>query len=140
MLRITYLLVAAAAVVMISSDARAAEPTGNVDQSALAAMGLGDLQVMSDEEGKEVRGTFAIVGGAGFAFYNGNTPWGNVGASGQGDFYLAGDGGPGTDFAVGANGQVAGGTTNYIGLGFGGPGSFSVNLYSAGGSIAFAGN
>jgi len=58
MLRTTYLLVAAIAVFMISSDARAAEPTGNVDQSALAAMGLGDLAVMSDAEGKEVRGTF----------------------------------------------------------------------------------
>lgn len=110
MLRTSYLLVAAIAVFMISSDARAAEPTGNVDQSTLAAMGLGDLQVMSDTEGKEVRGTFYYqstyfkVSGSSYTYVN------NVEASGGNNSYYGkatnvnGLGGENLSWAVG--GQV----------------------------------
>ena len=47
------------------SESRAAEPAGNIDQATLASIGLGGLDSMSDEEGKKVRGTFAIAFGYG---------------------------------------------------------------------------
>lgn len=129
MLRTSFLMVALVAVFMFSVEARAAEPNGNVDQSALAAMGLGDLQVMSDTEGKEVRGTWATASGGGYALYNGNTAFGNVGGSYYETSYSAGDFGPGPDFAIGAGGNAAG-------VAFQG---FNITVFSFGGSFGFAG-
>lgn len=67
MLRISCLMIALAALFVFSADARAADVDGNVDQAVLAEMGLADLEVMSDTDGEEIRGTF-------FGFYHFFTP------------------------------------------------------------------
>lgn len=116
------------------SDVRAADPNGNVDQATLASMGLSGLSVMSDEEGKNVRGTFAIAFGYGTSRFLGST---------QTTVYAAGDFGPGYDFAAGGNSSQTGLVYNktYYGPGgyvFGGK-SVSVGTYATGYSWAFAG-
>lgn len=116
------------------SDARAAEPAGNVDQATLASMGLSGLSVMSDEEGKNVRGTFAIAGGFGTSNFLRNS---------QFTFYGAADVGRGPDFAAGGNSSQTG--LNYSktiygprGVVLGGT-TVSVGTYAVGSSWAFAG-
>jgi len=116
------------------SDARAAEPNGNVDQAALASMGLSGLEVMSDAEGKEVRGTFAIAFGFGTSNFLRNS---------QTTFYASGDFGRGVDFAAGGNTSQTG--LNYSNTVFGpfgvvlGGQTVSVGTYATGSSWAFAG-
>ncbi len=116
------------------SDASAAEPNGNVDQATLAAMGLSGLDTMSDEEGKNVRGTFAVAFGFGTSNFLRNS---------QTTGYAAGDFGPGVDFAIGANTSQTG--LNYTNTIFG-PGGFvlggqsiSIGTYATGSSWSFAG-
>lgn len=116
------------------SDAKAAEPNGNVDQATLASMGLSGLSVMSDDEGKNVRGTFAIAGGFGTSRFLGST---------QTTFYGAGDFGRGRDFAAGGNSSQTGlnfsqtvyGRNNRV---LGGQ-DISIGTYAVGSSWAFAG-
>ncbi|MBI1249566.1 hypothetical protein GC197_17215 [bacterium] len=135
MLRTSFLLVAALAVFMFSTEARAAEPNGSVDQSALAAMGLGGLQAMSDTEGKNVRGTsyhpnnyvqsstYFKVSGSSYTHVN------NVESAGGNNSYYGtatnknGLGGENLSWAVG--GQVS--------SGFFGP-TFNISGAAAGGS------
>lgn len=116
------------------SDARAAEPNGNVDQATLASMGLSGMEVMSDEEGKNVRGTFAIAFGFGTS---------NFLRSSQTTVYGAGDFGRGVDFAAGGNTSQTG--LNYSNTVYGpfgvvlGGQTISVGTYATGSSWAFAG-
>lgn len=116
------------------SDVRAAEPNGNVDQATLASMGLSGLSVMSDEEGKNVRGTFAIAFGYGTS---------NFLRSSQTTGYAAGDFGKGYDFAAGGNSSQTGlvYTNTYYGprgVVLGGQ-TVTVGTYAIGSSWAFAG-
>ena len=118
----------------MTSSATAAEPTGNVDNATLAAMGLSGLDVMSDEEGQKVRGTFAVAGGFGISRFFGST---------QFTFYGASDVGPGVDFAAGGNTSQTG--FNSSGALYGpfnvplGGYTFSAGTYATGSSWAFAG-
>ncbi|EAQ80276.1 hypothetical protein DSM3645_19808 [Blastopirellula marina DSM 3645] len=87
-----------------TSNVQAAEPTnGNIDNSALSAMGLPGLEVMSDAEGEKVRGTFALAWGLGGAYVNGNP------AAGQGSNYL----GAGF-FVAGGSGSNGASITNFV--------------------------
>ncbi|QDU75383.1 hypothetical protein Pan97_24130 [Bremerella volcania] len=116
------------------SDAGAAEPNGNVDQATLASMGLSGLSVMSDEEGKNVRGTFAIAFGFGTSRFLGSS---------QTTVYGAGDFGPGIDFAAGGNSSQTGIIYNQTVTGpFNIPvysNTISLGTYATGSSWAFAG-
>ncbi|MBA2116759.1 hypothetical protein [Bremerella alba] len=131
---IASLLVVALASVAMVSEARAAEPTGNVDQATLASMGLSGMEVMSDEEGKNVRGTFAIAFGYGTSNFLRNS---------QTSVYAAGDFGRGVDFAAGGNSSQTG--INYTNTVFGPRGNvlggqaISLGTYATGSSWAFAG-
>lgn len=58
-------LTTAILVVLVPVSALAGD--GNVPQSTLASLGLGGTQVMSDEEGMQVRGTYASS--QGFSMY-----------------------------------------------------------------------
>ena len=89
MVRTSFLMIVAVAVCFISSTANAVEPNGNVDQSALAAMGLANLEVMTDTEGEEVRGSFAsawggsgllgrVLGGSGYSAHGPNGAGGSA--------------------------------------------------------------
>lgn len=121
-------VLAVVAIAFAASTASAAEPQGTVSSDTLAAIGLSDLQVMSDIEGQQVRGTFAIVGGVATTNFN------LFGSSASTtNFYAAGDFGGGPDFAVGAAGGVSGGF-----ISFGGP-PIAVGVFAVGGSVAFAG-
>ncbi|GAA4442259.1 hypothetical protein [Bremerella cremea] len=119
--------------ISLASEARAAEPNGNVDQATLASMGLSGIEVMSDEEGKNVRGTFAIAFGLGTSRWFGTT---------QTTGYAAGDFGPGVDFAAGGNTSQTGFTySNIQTVPF--VGSFGTTItagtFATGSSWAFAG-
>ncbi|TWT32059.1 hypothetical protein [Blastopirellula retiformator] len=116
------------------SSASAAEPNGNVDNATLASMGLSGLEVMSDEEGKSVRGTFAIAFGSGTSNFLRST---------QTTGYAAGDFGRGVDFAAGGNTSQTGFTYNQTVTG---PlnipvfsNTISLGTYATGSSWAFAG-
>lgn len=117
-----------AALALISAPAADAAEPGQVDNNALSAFGLSGMEVMSDVEGDQVRGTFAIVWGQGSANFFGTN---------QTNGYAAGDFGPGPDFAAGGNVSVAGGgfaTNAFGGTVWGVAGTFAV-----GGSVAYAG-
>lgn len=74
MTKFASVLIVAAVAVMVGGTAYAED--GNVDNATLSAMGLGDLAVMSDADGMQVRGqgyygsrSYAKVWGSGFALY-----------------------------------------------------------------------
>ena len=116
----------------MASQACAADPNGNVDQATLASMGLGGIQMMSDEEGKEVRGTFAVAFGLGTSQWFGTH---------QTTGYAAGDFGKGVDFAAGANSSQTGiiFTHTITGPEVSRTETFSLGTYAVGSSWAFAG-
>ncbi len=94
---------AIALMTVFSSAAQADE--GQVSDNALAAIGLGDMQVMDDVEASEVRGQFALVAGGSYAVFNGF-----FGSSASANGYIAGGG----TSAAGANFSTAG---NFFGFG-----------------------
>jgi len=101
-----------AVVAMMTCSATA----GEVSQSALADMGLSNMQSMSDEDGMAVRGKWALVGGIGTAAV--------LGGGSETTFFLAGTDRFNRNGAAGANlsfeGTVLGGAlfTPWGDLGF----------------------
>ena len=97
------------AVTLFAGVARADEPSddGQVSQETLSAIGLGEMEVMSEEESLEVRGRFALVGGfaitPGFFFpvVDGYIDAGPVFASGSADVSAFGQFAGGGSFAFG---------------------------------------
>ena len=66
-----FVVLLGALVLAFSATSVQADETGQVSDDALAAMGLSDMEVMSDEEGEAVRGQGAIAFGGSYAFFNG---------------------------------------------------------------------
>ena len=113
-------MVLAVALAFISTSVQADEK-GQVSENALAAMGLSDMKVVSDEQGEQVRGQGAIAFGGSYAFFNG--------------FF----GGSATGNVYGGRGAIAAGGNNlsYSGVFVGLPPFFGFGYFAGGGSSAY---
>lgn len=101
------------------STGQSAEP-GEIDGSALSALGLSGMQQMSDDEGTNVRGRFARVSGYSQASVFGGT-------FSENSYFAAG-----SRIAAGANGSIA---FRSFGRGFF---RTTVVVGAGGGSIAYS--
>jgi hypothetical protein len=112
--------------VSMAASASAADRPASINKTTLGKMGLGGMQVMSDAEGRSVRGkgSFAVVSGTGFS---------HIGLNGETTNYSAG-----ASHLIGGSSAIGGNVTSVNVTGHFGPLSASLTVSTAGGSFAAA--